>query len=190
MMLLTKKNARITLALILGIALIQAFSGDVLSYLNYFTHTGNIAIFVVLVGILLNRLDEKHLFFALLISFVIHIVYIVLLVDNYDVVGDILDGEWQWTVLHYVIPYALLVDVYFLPASTIPSFKRLAIYVWFPVLYVMYAMIYGPVTEDYAYFFFDINELGVGVVVYIIGIFTFYFILGAFFKGLKTLQKR
>ena len=187
---LNKNNARILLALLLGLALYQAFSGNFLSYLNYFTNTGNLAIFVVLVGVITKRIDEKHLFFAGLISLVINIVYIVLLVDDYDVISDILDGEWQWTVLHYVIPYALLIDLYFLPSSWAPTFKRLLSYLWFPVLYVTYAMIYGAITQDYAYFFFDLNEMGFQVPLYILGIFAFYFILGTLFKTLKTLQHR
>lgn len=186
----TKNNARILLALLLGVALYQAFSGDFLSYLNYFTNTGNLAIFVVLVGVITKRFDEKHLFFAGLISLVINIVYIVLLVDDYDVISDIVDSEWQWTVLHYVIPYALLIDLYFLPSSWAPTFKRLLSYLWFPILYVTYAMIYGAITQDYAYFFFDLNEMGFQVPLYILGIFAFYFILGTLFKYLKSLQNR
>jgi hypothetical protein len=187
---LNKNNARILLALLLGFALYQAFSGDFLSYLNYFTNTGNLAIFVVLVGVITKRFDEKHLFFAGLISLVINIVYIVLLVDDYDVISDIVDSEWQWTVLHYVIPYALLIDLYFLPSSWAPTFKRLLSYLWFPILYVTYAMIYGAITQDYAYFFFDLNEMGFQVPLYILGIFAFYFILGTLFKSLKSLQNR
>lgn len=190
MTVLTKKNARIALTILLGISLIQAYSGNFFSYINYFTHTGNIAIFVVMVGILFNKIDEKHLFFAGLISLVINLVYIGLLVDNYDVISDIVDGEWQWTVLHYVIPYALLIDLYFLPKETTPSFKRLAIYLWFPILYVIYALVYGRLNQDYAYFFFDFNELGLGVIAYILGIFGFYFVLGIIFKGLKTVQNK
>lgn len=49
MTIFTKNNARILLALLLGLALYQAFSGDFLSYLNYFTSTGNLVIFVGLV---------------------------------------------------------------------------------------------------------------------------------------------
>lgn len=178
------------LTLLLGLALYQAFSGDFLSYLNYFTNTGNLAIFVVLVGIILQKIDEKHLFFAGLISLVINMVYIVLLVDDYDVIGDILDSDWQWIVLHYVIPYALLIDLYFLPSQWAPTFKRLLGYLWFPVLYVVYAMLYGAFTQDFAYFFFDVNTLGFQVPLYILGIFTFYFFLGTLFKSLKTLQNR
>lgn len=186
----TKNNVRILLAILLGLALYQSFSGDFLSYLNYFTNTGNLAIFVVLVGIIAKRIDEKHLFFAGLISLVINIVYIVLLVDDYDVISDILDSEWQWAILHYVVPYVLLIDLFFLPSRLVPTFKRLLLYLWFPVLYVIYAMIYGAITQDFAYFFFDLNEMGFQVPLYILGIFLFYFFLGTIFKWLKTLQNR
>lgn len=190
MNLTVKKASRILLACLLGISLIQAYGGDFFSFINYFTHTGNIAIFVVLILILLDRIDEKHLFFAGLISLVINVVYIVLLVDNYDVIGDIVDGEWQWTVLHYVIPYALLIDLYFLPSKYAPTLKSLTKYLWFPMVYIVYALIYGAITQDYAYFFFNFNEIGLGVLFYLIGIFGFYFILGLMFKGFKNLQNR
>ena len=182
-----KQISRIALTLLLGAALIAAYDGDPLLFLNYFTNTGNVIIFAVMVGIIFNFIPEKHILFAVMIGLVINLVYINLLIDNFMIVDDILNSRWQWAILHYVVPYVLLIDLLFFTQEAMPMKRTLLVYLWLPVLYLVYAFIYGTLTLEYAYFFLDIPTLGLfGVVLYVTGIFAFYLMLGSLLLAVKT----
>lgn len=182
-----KQISRIGLTLLLGAALIAAYDGDPLLFLNYFTNTGNVIIFAVMVGILLNYIPEKHMVFLVMIGLVINLVYINLLIDDFMIIDDIFNNRWQWAILHYVVPYVLLIDLLVLTQEAMPLKRTLFVYLWLPVLYLVYAFIYGTLTLEYAYFFLDIPTLGLsGVAIYVTGIFAFYLILGILLLTVKT----
>lgn len=182
-----KKAFRVVLTIILGLALIEAYDGDPLGFFNYFTNTGNVIIFLLMVGILLEYIPEKHLMLGLMIGLVINIVYVNLLIDDYAIISDIVNSRWQWGVLHYLIPYALLVDFIWGVQEAMPKVRTLIIYLVIPLVYLTYALIYGSQTGEYAYFFLDIPTLGImGVIAYVLGIFIFYLMLGSLLLYLKT----
>lgn len=186
-----KKSLRIALMVILGLALIQAYDGDSLLFFNYFTNTGNVIIFILMLGILFEFIPEKHIGLGVMIGLVINIVYVNLLIDDYAIISDIVDSEWQWGVLHYLVPYVLLVDFIWLTQEAMPPYKLLLAYLVIPVTYLIYAFIYGTQTGTYAYFFLDIPTTGLlGVVSHVLGIFIFYLVLGSILIYFKIKQEK
>ncbi len=182
-----KKAFRIGLTVILGLALIQAYDGEPLLFFNYFTNTGNVIIFVLMLGILFEFIPEKHIILGVMIGLVINIVYVNLLIDDYAIISDIVDSEWQWGVLHYLVPYVLLIDFIWGVQEAMPKLRTLIIYLVIPVTYLIYAFIYGSLTGTYAYFFLDVPLTGItGVLLYIFGIIVFYLVLGSTLLYFKT----
>lgn len=174
------QGIRLLLTGLLGAALIAAFDGDAAYFFNYFTNTGNVIIFLLLLGIIGGYIPERHLAFGVMIGLVINIVYVNLLVDDYAIVSDIINSEWQWGVLHYVVPYGMLFLFIYGVKETMPPLKTLLVYLWLPVLYLVYAFMYGFYSGEYAYFFLDVPTTGLpSVVIYVVGIFAFYLALGA-----------
>jgi hypothetical protein len=165
-------------------------ASSIFSFLNYFTNTGNVAVAVIILMVAYQKMDQKHLIHAVIIGVLINVVYIVLLVDNFDIIGDIFGSEWQWFILHYLTPYILLIDFFVYRSKITYQFNQLKYYLAVPITYLIYALIFGFVTQDYAYFFFDFNELGFFVTVYLIGITLTYLGIGLFLMFLKNMLKR
>lgn len=65
------------------------------------------------------------------------------------------------TILHYINPF--LVIVFFVISMKDYSFryKDIAIWVIYPILYLIFVLIFGAITGDYIYPFLNINELGI-----------------------------
>ena len=186
-----RKWMLVALTALLGAAIVAAYDGDLLLFLNYFTNTGNVLIFFLLVGILLGYIPEKHLLFGVMIGLVINLVYVNLLIDDYAIVADILDSAWQWGVLHYLVPYGLLIDFIWGLNEVMPPYKTLLVYLWLPILYLVYAFIYGSATGTYAYFFFNVPETGLaGVISYVLGIFVLYLALGSILLYTKHMAQK
>mgnify|MGYP000220314791 CR=1 FL=1 len=180
MTLTVRKIILIAITLLLGASLITVYDGNFPLFINYFTHTGNLMTFFLLVGVLLGYIPEKHLLFGTMIGLVINLVYINLLIDNFEIVADILKSGWEYTVLHYLAPYVLIADFIFGLKEAMPSYRTLLIYLWLPVTYVVYAFIYGSATGEYAYFFFNVPETGItGVISYVLAIFVLYLGIGS-----------
>lgn len=90
---------------------VDALRSEFFGSLLYFTYTGSLVIAVLLTLVVARRVDERHLVLALGIATVIHVVYIGLLVGPGGVLADLRSGGLEKLVLHYLTPYALLVDL-------------------------------------------------------------------------------
>lgn len=67
---------------------------------------------------------------------------------------------WVNTVLHYVMPLAVLADWFIDPADRTISLKRALTWVLFPTTYVFYSLIRGAFVNWYPYPFLNPNEQG------------------------------
>jgi hypothetical protein len=87
-----------------------------------------------------------------------------------DKVGSILN--------HYVIPILTIGFLLYYRKEYAFRFKDILKWMIFPVLYLMYLLIRGSITDDYLYPFFNINILGVGLVtLYTFGMIAFFGLL-------------
>lgn len=72
---------------------------------------------------------------------------------------------WVNTVLHYLMPIVLLVDWLIDPPTRRILFKQAAVWLVFPILYLIYSLIRGAVTGWYPYPFLNPHNGGYGKVV-------------------------
>lgn len=166
----------LTTILRLGVAaavayfVVDALRSEFFGSLQYFTYTGSLVIAALLILVVARRVDERHLVLALSIATVIHVVYIGLLVGPGGVLEDLRSGGIENLVLHYLTPYVLLVDLVALSEVRRYRYRDAWAYLLVPVLYLGYVLVYGQLTREYPYFFLDVGELGILVVVYVASI--------------------
>ena len=65
---------------------------------------------------------------------------------------------WVNTVLHYLMPLALLADWLLAPPKQRITFGRALVWLLFPAAYVVYSLVRGAVTGWYPYPFLNANE--------------------------------
>lgn len=69
---------------------------------------------------------------------------------------------WVNTALHYVMPAAVLIDWLVAPPNRRVTFRRALVWLLFPVAYVVYSLIRGPLVGWYPYPFLDAREQSYG----------------------------
>jgi hypothetical protein len=88
--------------------------------------------------------------------------------------GEDLGSMLPWTnfVLHYVIPVVMVADWLFQPPRTRLQLKHVWYWLIYPVLYLVYSLIRGPLVNWYPYWFIDPARAGGwgGVVVFALAI--------------------
>ena len=62
---------------------------------------------------------------------------------------------WVNIVLHYAFPIAILIDWFISPLARKISFRQTLVWLLFPVAYVIYSLIRGPIVDWYPYPFLD-----------------------------------
>ena len=160
-----------------------------LDTLQYFTYTGSMAIAAVLVLTATGRWDDRHLVLALSAAWVIHLVYIFLLVGLPGVPNDLLTGGMDNIVLHYLTPYYLLFDAIVLAKPKNADRRDALRYLILPAAYLPFVMLYGRSVGAYPYFFLDVGELGLGVAGYVTAILAMFAGLNWLFGAVIGRQK-
>ncbi|MGF2715467.1 Pr6Pr family membrane protein [Bacillus cereus] len=95
---------------------------------------------------------------------------------------------WVNTVLHYIMPLAMILDWVINPPTKAVTWKQAASWLVFPLLYVIYSLIRGPFVNWYPYPFLDPRIGGYGrVLLYSIGIAV---VIGAICRLVKMLGNR
>ncbi|MGG0723599.1 Pr6Pr family membrane protein [Bacillus mycoides] len=95
---------------------------------------------------------------------------------------------WVNTVLHYIMPLAMILDWVINPPTKAVTWKQAASWLVFPLLYVVYSLIRGPFVNWYPYPFLDPRIGGYGrVLLYSIGIAV---VIGAICGLVKMLGNR
>lgn len=138
----------------LVVALVQS-TGTVANFFSFFTVQSNIlAVVLLLGGGLADPRSPRWAYFrgaVTLYMVITGIVYAVLLAD----VDVQLTTVWVNEVLHRILPLLLLADWLFVPPwPRIPAAKALG-WLAFPVLYLAYSLLRGPIAHFYPYPFLD-----------------------------------
>ncbi|MGN4422653.1 Pr6Pr family membrane protein [Bacillus cereus group sp. MYBK30-1] len=95
---------------------------------------------------------------------------------------------WVNTVLHYIMPLAMILDWVINPPTKTITWKQAASWLIFPLLYVIYSLIRGPFVNWYPYPFLDPRIDGYGrVFLFSIGIAV---VIGAICVLVKMLGNR
>lgn len=84
-----------------------------------------------------------------------------------------LDGSHSWmnAVLHQVTPIVMIIDLFLEPPATRLTFRETLVWTMYPLLFLGYSLIRGPVVAWYPYDFVDPDAVGGygGVTMYSIG---------------------
>jgi hypothetical protein len=140
-------------------AIVQG-TGPVANYFSYFTIESNVlAVVMLLVGGLRDPRSDRWAYVrgaVTLYTTITGIVYAALLAD--DEVGLI--SPWVNDVLHQVMPLLVLADWVFRPPWPRVSYRAALAWLAFPLAYVAYSLIRGPIVDWYPYPFLDPRPQG------------------------------
>lgn len=200
---MTKRAVLIALRLFFGVLTVVAIGTQLtiqiqlgfsaLNFFSFFTNLSNLfAAFVLLLGAaqLIARhapsaRDEILRTAAVIYMAVVGIVFTILL-RNVDL-GSLL--PWVNTILHYIMPVAVVAEWLFQPPSTKLRARQVLTLQLLPLIYLIYVLVRGSITSWYPYPF--LNPLisgGYGIVAgYVAGILALFVILswGALTVGNK-----
>ncbi|MDQ6896993.1 MAG: Pr6Pr family membrane protein, partial [Actinomycetota bacterium] len=145
----------------------QFRAGD---FFSYFTVESNalsvislvVSSFVVAVGHRSARLDYLRGAVALFMTTTI-IIFIVLL-SGYPA-SELTAVPWDNTVLHYIMPIAIILDWLFATRVEPVPYRKALLWLVFPLAYLLYSLVRGPIANWYPYPFMDASKNGYGVVV-------------------------
>lgn len=157
-------------------------------FLRYFTYTGNLLIAIGILLIVFEKIEKKNYIHLVCFGTLIFIVYALLLSDG---IASFRDEIWEGKILHYLAPILLLIDFIFFLDITDYEYKDIPKYTVLPLIYLVYTMIHGYFFDGYAYFFFDIDEVGLlGFFSYIMGMLVGYLLMGILFSYIKNKYDR
>jgi hypothetical protein len=179
------------------VTLLRLGAFNPLNFFSYFTNLSNIfAAIVLLVGAayLIRRREptptEDLIRGASVVAMaIVGIVFSVLLRDV-DL-GHLL--PWVNLVLHYIMPVVVVADWLILPPKSKLSFGQTTYWLIYPLIYLVYTLIRGPIAKFYPYPFLDPAHAGGygGVALYCVAIFGVFLVVGALLRFLgNTLTRR
>lgn len=161
---------------------------DVVNFFSYFTNLSTIlAAVVFLIGgvyLLMRReptvADDLIRGAAAVAMAVVGIVFSLLL-RNEDL-GALL--PWVNFVLHYLIPLVVVAEWLFQPPKATLSLQQSLYWLVYPLVYLVYSLIRGPIAGFYAYPFLNPAKIGgYGVVaLYCVGIFVLFLVISVILR--------
>ncbi|MGB4762275.1 MAG: Pr6Pr family membrane protein [Candidatus Saccharimonas sp.] len=177
------------------VALIERQSLNLLNFFSYFTVQTNIVVFVTLLlsALFLAAGKERRLDGLRSAT----TVYILVVGIGFSLLLSTVQGlvltavPWDNTVLHYLIPMAVLVDFLIDRPRRTVSFRTALLWLLFPFTYAIYAFTRGALTGWYPYPFLNPSTNGVGaVIVTVIGLLVLGVALVAIVVRLSTSDRR
>jgi len=149
-------------------------------FLCYFTVQSNVIVFIYFIMLLLNKKrdhDKFHVMFGgvLIYIFITMSIFIIFLQGIYHPTGYRAIGN---IFAHYLTPS--LVIWYFFDQKDYYLFRMEHIKLWaiYPILYVVFVMVLGLITNDYLYPFLQVNKIGItGVLLVISGLIVYFMTL-------------
>ena len=153
-----------------------------LGIFRYFTILSNLIVVIYFWLLFSLKLDKSEAFNKFFGGVTVYItvtgmVFVIILQDGFQQIGFDNTGS---IICHYIVP--LLTIGFLIYYRNEYSFCYKDIFFWFifPVLYLIFLLTRGFITNDYIYPFFELDSLG-------IGLFSLYlFVIIAFFGILST----
>ncbi len=166
------------------------------NFFSFFTIQNNILVVVtLLLSALVVASGKSKRWLDVLRS--ITTVYILVVGIGFAVLLSGLQGvaltavPWDNTVLHYIVPIAVLIDFIIDRPSRKLSFKKALIWIAYPLLYVVYTLVRGPITGWYPYPFLNPANGGYGpVLVSVAGLLLLGIIIIWFVTWVTSWKKR
>ena len=151
---------------------------------RYFTIWSNFAAGLMMLWIAFGKGASERVTFALATALtIVALVYHILLAPQHHPVGL----DW-WTNLnfHALIPAAFIGWWLVFSDREATGWRSLPIVMIFPILYSIFALIYGGISGFYAYFFLDLPSLGwPRLLLNMVGLSLFFIAMGASLLSLR-----
>jgi hypothetical protein len=115
------------------------------------------------------------------------VVYAALIGGLFNPFAD--DQTWMNSSLHQIIPIVMLLDLIIRPPATRLTIPEALTWLSYPLLFLIYSLIRGPMVDWYPYSFLTPEEVGgyAGVALYSVGILTGILLVSAFIVRLSRI---
>lgn len=162
-----------------------------LGMFRYYTIQSNLIVSIYFSMYLIKDIKNNELFQRLIGGVTIYIsitflVFLLFLQSGYHPTG------WSFVsniLLHYLVPLLTITFLVVSREEAVLKFKDPFIWVLYPFLYLIFVIIYGSITGDYIYPFFQVGDIGIlGLIFTIIQLVGFFFILS--FILMKMVSKK
>jgi hypothetical protein len=177
----------------------QFNSGDFFSYFTVEANTLTIVSLLVSGYAVVARRTSRGLDFfrgAVTLYMTTTILIFIVLLSGYPA-SELTAVPWDNTVLHYIMPIVVIVDWLALPPSRAVPIKWALTWLAFPLAYLAYSLIRGPIAHWYPYPFMDPSTHGYAgvaitsiVIAVILAIITWVIATLPHWRLLKLLQPR
>jgi len=159
---------------------------------KYFTVQSNLVAVIYFWMLLRLKIDKKNEKWKNLVGGVMIYTTITFLIF-----AIVLEGLWDENglaqlgsiCLHYINPLLIIGYVVYFRKEYNFKFKDSLTWVIYPILYLLFLVLWGLITSDFLYPFFQVSEIGVlGLMASIIGLVGLFFVLS--FGVVKILSKK
>jgi hypothetical protein len=159
----------------------DGFIPGTITYFGFFTMLGNIQVAIAFAAPLLPQFPGAAFFnrpgvrtAVAVYIFVVDVIFYLLLRKVYDPTGF---GAVLNLFLHYILPPLYVLDwLAFVPKQSL-SYRQIAYWQIFPIVYAILTMTRGAVTGYYPYPFLDAGKYGYGQIAINIAVLSAFFIL-------------
>ena len=151
-----------------------------LGIFKYFTILSNLIVVIYFWLLFSLKLDKSEVFNKWFGGVTVYItitgmVFVIILQNGFQQIGFDKIGS---IICHYIMPILTVGFLIYYRKEYKFCFKDIFIWIAFPILYIIFVLIRGSITNDYIYPFFELNSLGIGLFsIYLLAIVTFFGIL-------------
>jgi hypothetical protein len=134
-----------------------------INFFSYFTVISNLLASFSLISLSLKRPEQKYLNILRGAA----TLYVIITGLGFTILLGGKNEEFIWwinIIVHYITPIIMLLDWIFILASKI-TFRKSLIWIGFMLVYLIYSLIRGSVTNWYPYSFLDKNIVGLNGIV-------------------------
>ena len=166
------------------------------NHFSYFTIQSNLMVLIWLtIAIIYNNRENKPKILGAIprgavtvYITVTFLIFAIILAPGYIPQGLAL---YTNTISHYILPIAFIIDWAFTETEKKYEWRYDVYWLIYPILYLIYTLVRGAITNFYPYFFLDLNVLSViELVVYVIGLIILFLILGAIYIFANRIQNK
>lgn len=166
--------------------------GRGLGLFRYYTLQSNLIVMIYFVLLYLGKIKHVtlHKFIGGIVVYITItlIIFAIMLAPTYHPTGW---SQVSNIVAHYIVP--VLVIFYFFYVKEKYNFRPKDVLIWisYPVVYILFMIVYGTITNDYLYPFFQVSEVGVlGLIITIFGLVFVFLLLSFSVMKIVSLQEK
>jgi hypothetical protein len=135
------------------------------NFFSYFTIESNalavISLLLSSFAVVAGRTSDRLEFFrgAVTLYMTTTILIFIVLLSGYPA-SELTAVPWDNTVLHYIMPLVIIVDWLLVNRRRAVAYRRALLWLSYPLLYLVYSLIRGPIVDWYPYPFMDASLHG------------------------------